>query len=59
MFLFELSSVISKVSIADFEHVFVRWGKYRITTVILQILENLTQQTNTYTKSTAETLKKS
>ena len=35
MFLFELSSVISKVSIADFEHVFVRWGRYRITTAIL------------------------
>ena len=35
MFLFELSSVISKVSIAAFEHVFVRWGRYRITTVVI------------------------
>ena len=36
---FGLSFVISKVSVADFEHVFVCWGRYRIIIVFLRILE--------------------
>ena len=39
MFSFELSSVISKVFVADFEHVFVCWGKYRITIAVLPIIQ--------------------
>ena len=38
---FELSSVISKVFVADFEHVFVCWGRYRITIDVLRIIEKL------------------
>ena len=38
--LFELSSVISKVLVSDFEHVFVCWwGRYRITIAVLRIIE--------------------
>ena len=39
MFSFELSSVISMVFIADFDHVFVCWGRYRITIVVIWIIE--------------------
>ena len=39
MFSFELSSVISKVFVADFEHVFVYWGRYRTTIAVLQVIE--------------------
>ena len=39
IFLFELSSVISKVSVGDFEHVFVRWERYRITIVVLRVFD--------------------
>ena len=49
MFSFGLSSVISKIFVADFEHVFVYWKSL--------ILKYLAQQTNTYSKSVAETLK--
>ena len=35
MFSFRLSSVISKVSIADFEHVFAFWERYRIAIGVL------------------------
>ena len=35
MFSFELSSVISVVFIADFDHVFVCWGRYRITIPVI------------------------
>ena len=38
-FLFELSSVISSVFVAVFEHVFVCWRRYRITIFVLQIIE--------------------
>ena len=41
MFSFELSSVISKVFVADFEHVFFWWGRYRITIAVLRIIEKL------------------
>ena len=36
MFSFELFSVISKAFVDDFEHVFICWGRYRITTAILR-----------------------
>ena len=55
MFTFGLSSVISKVFIADFEYVLVCWGKYR--TIVVLILKYLAQQTNTYSKSATGTLK--
>ena len=35
MFSFGLSSVIFRISVADFEHVFVCWERYRITIVVL------------------------
>ena len=35
----ELSSVISKVFVADFEHLFVCSGNYRITIAVLRIIE--------------------
>ena len=39
MFSFELSSVISEAFVADFEHVFICWGRYRITIAVLRIIE--------------------
>ena len=39
IFSFYLSSVIFQVSVADSEHVFLSWERYRITIVVLQILE--------------------
>ena len=45
MFSCELSSVISNVSVADFDHVFVCWERYfwtRKTTVAVLILEYFT-----------------
>ena len=57
MFSFGLSSVISKVFVADFEHVFVCWKRYSTKTIVVLILKYLAQQTNTYSKSAAETLK--
>ena len=57
MFLFGLSSVISKVSIANFEHVFVCWESYRITIIALRILETL-DSASKYLNLTTETLKK-
>ena len=46
MFAFGLSSsVLSKVSIADFEHVFVCWEMCGITIAVVLILKYLTQQT--------------
>ena len=39
------SSVLSKVSIADFEHVFVCWEICGITIAVALILKYLTQQT--------------
>ena len=56
MFSFRLSSVISKVSIADFEHVFAFWERYRIAIGVLWILE-IPYPTNKYSKSTTETLR--
>ena len=57
MFSFGLSSVISKVLVADFEDVFVCWKRYRIAVIVLLILKYFAQQTNTYSKATTETLK--
>ena len=57
MFSFGLSSVISKVFVADFEHVFVCLKRYSTKTIVVLILKYLAQQTNTYSKSAAETLK--
>ena len=57
MFPFGLSPVISKVFVADFEHVFVCWKRYSTKTIVVLILKYLAQQTNTYSKSAAETLK--
>ena len=57
MFSFGLSSVISKVFVADFEHVIVYWKIYSTKTIATLILKYLAQQTNTYSKSAAETLK--
>ena len=57
MFSSGLSFVISKVSVAECEHVFVRWERHRVTIAAVLILKYLTQQTNTYSKSATETLK--
>ena len=60
IFSFGLSSVISKVFVADFEHIFVctKIAKRCSTkTTVILILKYLSQQTNTYSKSAAETLK--
>ena len=57
IFSFGLSSVISKVFVADFEHVFVCLKRYSTKTIVVLILKYLAQQTNTYSKSAAETLK--
>ena len=48
MFSFGLSSVISKVFVADFEHVFVCWKRYRAKAIVVLILKNRAQQTNAY-----------
>ena len=57
MFPFGLSSVISKVFVADFEHVFVCWKRYRTKTIVVLMIKYLTQRTSTYSKSAVETLK--
>ena len=57
MFSFGLSSVISKVFVADFEHVFFCWKRHSTKTIVVLILKYLAQQTNTYSNSAAETLK--
>ena len=57
MFSFGLSSVISKVFVADFEHVFFCWKRHSTKTIVVLILKYLAQQTNTYSYSAAETLK--
>ena len=54
MFSFGLPSVISKVFVADFEHVFVCWKRYRTKTIGDLILKYLAQQTNSYSESAAE-----
>ena len=56
-FSFELSSVISDVFVADFEHVFVCWGRYRITITVLRIIEKPYPANQSLLKSTTETLK--
>ena len=57
MFSFGLSSVVSKVFVADFEHVFVYWKRYSTKTIVVLITKYFAQQTNTYSKSAVETLK--
>ena len=54
---FELSSVISKVFAADFEHAFVCSKRYSTKAIVVLILKYLTQKTNTYSKLVTETLK--
>ena len=56
-FWIRLSSVISKVFVADFEHMFFCRKRYSTKTIAVLILKYLAQQTNTYSKSAAETLK--
>ena len=48
---------ISKVFNADFEQVFVCWSRYSTKTILILILKYFAQQTNTYSKSSTETLK--
>ena len=48
MFPFGLSSVISKVFVTDFEHVFVCWKRYRTKTTVVLTLKYLAQQINAY-----------
>ena len=57
MFSFGLLSVISKVFVADFEQVFFCWKRYSTKPIVVLILKSLAQQTNSYSKSAAETLK--
>ena len=57
MLSFELSSVISKVFAADYEHVFVCSKRYSTKAIVVLILKYLAQKTNTYSKLVAETLK--
>ena len=57
MFSFELSSVISKVFIADFEHVFICWGRYRINISVLRIIEKPYPANKSLLKVPTETLK--
>ena len=57
MFSFGLLSVISKVFVADFEQVFFCWKRYSAKPIVVLILKSLAQQTNSYSKSAAETLK--
>ena len=57
MFSFGLDSIICKVFVADFEHVLVYWKRYRTKTIVVLTLKYLAQQTNTCSKSAAETLK--
>ena len=56
MFSFGLSSITSKVC-CYFEHVFFCWKRYSTKNIVVLILNHLAQQTNTYSKSAAETLK--
>ena len=56
-FSFELSSVISKVLVAEFDHVSVCWERYRINIPVPRIIETLTQETNPYSKLETGTLK--
>ena len=55
MFSFVLSSVISKVFVADFEHAFVCWKRYRIKIIVLLTLK-FSQQTDNCSKLAAETV---
>ena len=57
MFSLGLSFVIFKVFVADFEHVSFCWKRYSTKTIVVIILKHLAQQTKTYSKSAAETLK--
>ena len=57
MFSFGLSSVICKVFVADFEHVFFCLKRHSTKTIVVVILKYLAQQRNTYSNSAVETLK--
>ena len=56
MLSFGLSRAIFKASVADFEHVFFCWKRYRITIVVLEILE-IPCPANKYSNSTTDALK--
>ena len=57
MFSFGLSSVISKVFVADFEHVFFCWKRHSTKAILVLILKYFAQQTNSYSNSAVETLR--
>ena len=57
MFPFGFSSVISKVSVADFQLVLICSKRYSPKTIVVLFPKYLAQQTNTYSKSVAQTLK--
>ena len=56
MFSFRLQSVISKVFVAALS-MFFCWKRHNTKAIAVLILKYLAQQTNTYSKSAAETLK--
>ena len=60
LFSFGSTSVISKVSVAGFEHVFVyleRYFRIKTTLDIVLILETFTPKTNNCSKSATETIR--
>ena len=57
MFSLGLSFVIFKVFVADIEHVSFCWKRYITKTIVVLILKYLAQQTKSYSKPAAETLK--
>ena len=57
MFSFGLTSVISKVFVATLSMCFFCWKKHSTKTIVVLILKYVAQQTNTYSKSAAVTLK--
>ena len=57
MFSLGLSFAIFKVFVADIEHVSFCWKRYITKTIVVLILKYLAQQTKSYSKPAAETLK--
>ena len=47
-FLLDYLLLFLKAFVADFEHVFVCWKRYRAKAIVVLILKYLAQQTNTY-----------
>ena len=52
-----LSSVISKVFVADFDHELLCWKRYSTKIIVVLILKYPAQQTNTYSNSATKNLK--